>query len=343
MKLKKHAQTSTVVFLIIILASALVIGILVYKVSTGAQSKTKIDACRFSILAAAQSKKLQSGNPLTEMKCPRGELGDVLLKKRDIVEDGKINQDKAHKIIADAMAECWYMSGEGKADPFANWDKRGISYCLICKTIKFDDDLLKFIKDNKGVVENPIPYLMSHEYRKGQTYYQYLFKENPKYSSEQISEMNKNFLAPDSQITLKLYKYKSKSTVRAIAEWVVIGVGAIAVVVGGILILTGVGAPVGFVIASGGATAIKLGLVVATAGIILAGVTYTGVAMFDPSHANPFSECAECNGIGTLKLIPPDFNLYQEVTINYGIIKLTEDGKPTEVIEKGPYCSFLVN
>ncbi len=157
-KISKKAQAGTLATLIIVLASAIVIGALIYKINTELGGCRKnVEACRFSIVSAATSKRFKAGSPINELKCPRGELCDVILKKDDIVENGKINQDKAHKIIADAMAECWWMVGEGKIDPFSNWNKHNEkSLCLICKTIYFDEELVEWMAEKQSKLVSKI-------------------------------------------------------------------------------------------------------------------------------------------------------------------------------------------
>ncbi|MBR9691286.1 hypothetical protein GOV06_00710 [Candidatus Woesearchaeota archaeon] len=356
----KKSQVSTLAMIIIVVASALVIGAVIYRLTKDAGCKTNIEACRFSILLAAESKRAPkpfAGEPYSAIKCPRDELCDLTIKKKDIVEDGLINQDKAHKLIADAMAECWYMVGEGKIDPFSYWDTGGQSYCLVCKTIKFDDALLKYYKETltkgkiaekrgkNGVILSPIPYMLKKEYRKGETYFEYIYHEKGHgFSQEDIKKMNENFLVPESQIIVKLYRPKDMSTWTVIATWGVIIAGVVITIVGVVLTLTGVGAIIGTPLTGAGIALAKIGIAAVAVGAtisIIGGIGLTGVCIWDPVYLNPFSECAECKGIGSMKLIPPDFDLYQEVKIDYGEVEV--GGEVKEVIEEGPYCGLLIN
>ena len=78
---------------------------------------------------------------------------------------------------------------------------------------------------------------------------------------------------------------------------------------------------------------IKLGVTVS----ILSGIGFGGVAVFDPVSLNPYSQCEECQAIGSIKIMPPQVELSTEVNINYGEI----NGE--QVIEEGPYCKIIVN
>jgi len=316
-KTSKKAQAGTLATLIIVLASAIVIGAFIYKINTELGGCRKnVEACRFSIVSAATSKRFKTGSPINELKCPRGELCDVVLKKDDIVEKGKINQDKAHKIIADAMAECWWMVGEGKIDPFSNWDGKGESYCLVCKNIEFDEELLEFIKDKKSNIESPIPYLNNHKYKKEQTYWNYLYNTDPRFkSSEMTNLVDKTGLSDGSQIIIMMHKYDKKSKF-----WIVVSTigGLTLAVTGGILTATGVGAVIGVPL-------IQLGAGAVIGGGIAAATLY-------PIAMHAYSECEDCNAVGGVALVPNEQDLTEKFTTE---IK----GKTKEI----PLCSFVVN
>ncbi|MBW2981368.1 hypothetical protein KY343_00680 [Candidatus Woesearchaeota archaeon] len=162
----KKADVGTLALLIIVLASSSVLGGFVYKWASEAKEESKIEACRLSILRAAQEKRVgipgvkKPGVALSKLDCPRGELGDIIIRKKDVVEDDKINQDKTHRMIAEGMRECWRMAGEGTLDPFSYWSDdtyEGQSLCLQCKEIIFDDDLTEWMaKKQKKIVKDEL-------------------------------------------------------------------------------------------------------------------------------------------------------------------------------------------
>ena len=94
---------NVLVLLVIILLGAAAIGFFVYDLSKNIHNIGDVETCRESILLASQTKRI-ANEPYFNLQCTQQEL---LIKKKDIVEDGIINQDKAHKIIANAMADQW--------------------------------------------------------------------------------------------------------------------------------------------------------------------------------------------------------------------------------------------
>jgi len=352
-KNKKSAiEVSTLVLYIILVATSLVLvgGVIAY--SKLATKDVRKRACEWDIMKAALSKKVPdiekfftTGHRQTLLtNCRRDKLGDLVIRYGDVVENGIVNQDKAHKIIADEIVECWNMVGAGARDPFSNWENDDTSYCMICTTIKFDEKLQNYYIDSlsdekihkkrkeNGVILHPIPWMVKNEYKKGESYYEFVYKSEPKFTNEELNEMEKYFITEDTIIMLKLFKYEDKDMWEAIASWGVIILGAVIFVVGLALTLTGVGAVVGI--------PMKVMAVIMIGGVAVSaagGIVLTGVAIFDPVNVNPFSECEECNGVGSIKIIPPQFNLATEVKIKY------PDVKGKEILEEGPYCSIIVN
>jgi hypothetical protein len=325
--MNKKADFGTLAMILIVLASAAVLGAFVVKFSTSSKCEAKVEACKLSILSNAQIKKIKAGSPISAIKCPRNEMCEVLLKKKDIVRNDKIDQNKAHRIIADAMTDCWKMVGEGKYDPFSNWEDEGESYCLFCKPIRFDDALKEYIFESEnnekiakqrgvnGFITSPIPYLISHEYKNGKTYWQYLYKSDPDISQDELAKMSKSVVSDRSYIMLTMHKFDEKSTFWNV--FAAVG-GLILVVVGGILTATKIGAIIGIPL-------IKIGSGLIAAGIIAA-------AVFIPLGMNAFSECEECNAVGGIALVSPDQDPYQTFEVEV-------EGEKYDI----PLCTLLVN
>jgi hypothetical protein len=300
-KNKKAMEATTLVLYIILVATTLTLAGAVTMYSRLATKDVRKRACEFDINKAILSKQIPAagklftkGHKQTSLtNCRRDKLGDLVIRYGDVVENGIINQDKAHKIIADEMVECWKMVGGGTKDPFANWGNDDVSYCMICTTIKFDKKLKNYYtesltKKEKELIRYPIPWMTKNEYKKGVTYYEFIYKSEPKFTSEELDEMNKLYIEEDTAIILKLYKFEDKDAWAVIASLGSIG-------------------------------------------------TRLGVYIFDPASLNPFSKCEECQGVGSLKLIFPDFDLSTEIKTDYGEVR------GEHIIEKGPYCSILVN
>lgn len=347
----------TLVRIILILSAAFIIGLFVMGITKVMTKGGDVENCRTSIIAAAQSKKLPTtkgiGRPIANLNCPRQEF---VLYKKDIVEKGEINQDKAHKRIADAMAECWYMVGEGKMDPFSDWEDKNKNYCLICKTIKFDKKLERFIsshaddlnktyliekkglsdkkattkvKENikKYMVTTEKLYVMEHSPKHSdKTYYEYLFNEEPPEISEEIKEnLSYQPFIPGSTVFVNMYRYKAKST-----AWKVVGIGATVVLIVGGLFLS----PFTF----GGSLLVSAaGLSTLTATIIAIAVIGGGGWAAYATADKAFESCEDC-GIGGIQLLPPYIPLSEEQTIC--VENCNTDDPKYEYI---PYCSLIVN
>ncbi|MBU0628757.1 MAG: hypothetical protein KKC75_06210 [Nanoarchaeota archaeon] len=359
-KKRSAIEASTLVLYILLVAVTLsLVGATVYYIKLGSQDIRK-RACEWDIVKAALSKKLPDaanfltlGNRQTSLtNCRRDKLGDLVIKYDDVVEKGLINQDKTSKIIADEMVECWKMVGEGKIDPFSNWKNMDTSYCMLCTTIKFDKKLGEYYLESltnkevyekrkeKGVILSPIKWMTTHEYSKGQSYYEYIYHSEPKFTNKDLGDMDKQFLIEDTAILLKLYKFEDKNIWKTIVSWGPIIVGALLIALGATLSFTGLGAVIGVPLTTMGVK-ISIAGVAITAGVVLmvsGGVALAGVWIFDPVSVNPYSECQECNGIGSIKIIPPVFDLSTHVQIKY---PKTEDRK--EITENGPYCDIIVN
>ncbi len=342
MKKKSALEVSTAILFIVLLLVSGVLLIVSIKLSKTAKKETNIKACEYDIKKAYLSKRfpnpgslLTRGNRLSSLSnCRRDKLGDLIIKYKDVVKNGVIDQNKAHKIIADEMVKCWKMVGEGKIDPFSNWDTKGISYCLVCSTIRYDDRLLKFIKLNNKKISKKEDiakynilgideYLRTNRITKnGPTFYEYLYKEKPPIPEDTIKKIKENnlqnktnIILPNSLIIVRMYKAKQKSTLSSIGGAIV---GSLLVIGGTVIAATGFGAPLG-------AAIISIGLGAATGAI--------GIALLVNTASEAYDACIpDCNGIGGITIIPSEVPLSQEIPMEI-------DGK--QVMK--PICDIIVN
>lgn len=88
-------------------------------------------------------------------------------------------EEQINKRIADAMAECWSMVGEGKLN-FMPRDWAGQKYCLICSTINFDDKISK----DFPVVTGILRYMSDTKFQGEKTYYNYIFGDDATFSGK---------------------------------------------------------------------------------------------------------------------------------------------------------------
>lgn len=336
MKNKKAMAMRQLLKLMVIVVGFFLVTGAVVKWGFLANEENSANLCKQSILMAAKSKESSAGETITgSLNCPRK---DLILKKKDIVEGGKINQEKAHDIIAKEMALCWYSMGEGQIDPFSDFDEG--SFCLICSTIKFDKHLQKYYAENgqkifDGEIEetelqdyfitSPIPYLVNEPYKGSETYYEYLYNSDGRNLDLDVFE--DTYIDEGSLILVKMYKDEGKNFGTFLRASATTALGVVLVVGGTVM-----------AIASGGTLAAPGLFLIKFGAVTLAGaaVQWIAIAVFDPISLNAFSECETCEGIGGIKLIPPGYSLSTETKITY------EDGGDT-IDEEGPYCQYLVN
>lgn len=323
--MKRGIAETTLVVLILTMVTAGLLGGFTYNYIKKQQAQNPEEICRLSIFKAAQLKKISGGQQLSPIDCERTEL---VLTKDDITEDDKINQEKASKILAEGMRRCWHMVGEGKMDPFSNWDTKETSYCLVCKTIKFDGALQRFIEESStnketaqkrgpgGFIQSPMNYVAQTTMPgRQETYWQYLYKSEPRLEQQSFTNLAKSVIEEDSLMLVSMYKTDQKSTLVTAA--LAVG-GFVLVVGGGILTYTGVGAVIGVPL-------IKLG-----AGLVAAGIV--AAATFIPLAMNAYADCPECNAVGGIAIVPPGFDFNKKIPAKI-------QGKQMEI----PICTTLVN
>ena len=318
---KKGDMEYGILVSLLVLAAVLVMFVIFSYSFGGWLGETNQDQiCKMSIFAAAQTKRVPTitgrGEPLTPLKCARKE---ILIKKSDVVDGGKINQDKAGKIIADEMYKCWDKVGAGKIDPFSQWSNKGESYCLICGYVKFDQALIDFMKENgddKGAyIHSPIDYLANKKVPNSDiTYYEYFYKQKlPPLSKEKLTELGNTGILPNSLILLQMYKKEDRtSKVGLIITGLLIGL----VVVAGIATLGVAWGVIG--------TVTVIATKIAVIGMVIGAVINVG--------DQAFSDCPDCNAIGGIQLVPPTAELNMKVTVDI-------DGKKEQI----PFCTRIVN
>jgi len=337
---KKGIEAGVLVYLIAGLAVFAATAHLVVKLGTNAENVGRDEACRKSIQFASISKKLPSadgpigtGRSYVPLQCDRE---DIILKHKDIVEDGKINQNKAHKIIADEMYRCWRKTGEGKIDPFSNWDLDGESLCMMCGVIRFDDKLKDFIrkkseqstKVNDYMVEGFLPYLMKTQvpYQKV-SYYEALYGKKPTVEdlkkAEEDAEKVNEVISPGSVILVQMYKLESKSTFGTYTRYIIAGVGITAAA---ITLLFPPTWP-----AWGSVLATLAPVLIAKATLIV-----SAYSLF-ATTADSFKDCPDCNGIGGIHFVPALMAFDEEIELKY------TDKEDNQKTAKTKLCTILVN
>ncbi len=203
MKYKRaELTTQQIVLLIILLVSFAILLFFIYKLNFQELSEKQI--CQNSIQVKDKTSFFSEIDCKTNYICISG--GDSCNNfnaktniKIDLsAKDG--GKEQIMKVIADEMADCWWMFGEGKKD-YVDWSLGGEIVCATCVEIAFDSKTLSKIE--KITSEEFYAYLKNTKRNEVQTYWEYF------YSSF------KNFNPISSEINLEkiygIYTGRSKS------------------------------------------------------------------------------------------------------------------------------------
>lgn len=174
MKIKKgELTTQQIVFLIILVASFAILLFFLLRLNLAEESRDQI--CHNSVVLSGNSKlAIGSLDCRTNYVCISGgeeceginptETKEVSLDKNEIL-----------KKIADEMASCWWMFGEGEIDYGGGGTETGVKYA-ICSIIAFDEKIQqKFSFISYDEFYN---YLKTTKKTDSQTYLQYLYSTN---------------------------------------------------------------------------------------------------------------------------------------------------------------------
>jgi hypothetical protein len=178
-KIKGEITTQQIVLLIILLVSFIVILFLLFRLNLGKESTSEI--CHNSVVMRGNSVIPANAVPL---KCSRNYVcltKDGSCERMTKPEIKKVKtKEEVYSVLAEEMANCWWMFGEGKVDYVGKNFFIRDNYCSICSQIAFDDSLkqIEGIEDKISEDEfynylavTPVP-------DKGMNYAQYIFGTN---------------------------------------------------------------------------------------------------------------------------------------------------------------------
>lgn len=263
MKKKAELTTQQIVILIVLIISFIVILFLLVRLNLKGSSDEQI--CYNSVVT--------KGNPVLSgtgsLNCEKSYVCISADKTCEEMSEPEIKKagssDEVYQILADEMANCWWMFGEGKIDYIGDKALQK-NYCSICSQIAFDDSIQN-IKDEEG---NPVfednklskdelyNYLAKTEMSEDLTYAEYFFGTNN-------VELLKSAIANDEENTEGIVTFGTIDITKP--SFVVMGIvsetGNFYKILGGVLIVAAFATPVGWVagaiIAGSGAGAIIVG------------------------------------------------------------------------------------
>lgn len=183
---KKGMALNEIVVLILIIASFLVILFFIVKLNLGGIGKDEV--CRNSVILAG--KNSASRNLLPTLNCrsekvciSKGDKCDSFSydKKIDLKSfDSDDLQKELFTVLAEEMADCWFMFGEGKIEYLGISKGAFSTACGICDKIKFSPQLIIDLGDKSSVSISDFSKFLSNNIleKKNINYNLYLYSEN---------------------------------------------------------------------------------------------------------------------------------------------------------------------
>jgi len=188
MKEKKgEITTAQIVTIIILIVSFIVILYFFFRLNLGATTNSEI--CHNSVVLQAKSAKLVGALQCkTDYVCISGGGTCENLNPTITLKVDSTKKNETMKALADQMANCWWMFGEGKLDYLelsaVQGTVTGGRGCAVCSVVGFDN------KINSISYGDFIDYLAKTKKDDTQTYLQYL------YGASNLQELNPSGAEP---------------------------------------------------------------------------------------------------------------------------------------------------
>ena len=172
MKNKAELTTQQIVMLIILIVSFVIILFLVFRLNLGETSQKEI--CHNSVILKERSLVGVTLDCKTNYICISGGEDCENFNPSETIKIDLNNPDAEKlimKTIADEMADCWWMFGEGKVDYVGDYSGY---HCAICSIIHFDKEIQD--KVSKTITYDDFySYLENTKKDDSQTYLKYLY------------------------------------------------------------------------------------------------------------------------------------------------------------------------
>ncbi len=267
-----------IAFIIAIIAILLILKLVTIE-KQGIESFSSREICKQSVQRNAELHIRSYNPPSTMINCPTAYLDfqkdkisyEYRSQKQTIGLKGSDDQKKeqTERIIADEIYNCYNQFGEGKLDLFGGPKK----YCSVCSTLKFSDKdfklngyefygfLMKNTVPNKELAKEGVTYF---DYMQGRTKRGNM---DPNLLAQNRQELEQTSFDPESSYAVIFVYTKSEplydNTMEFIGKFWESNSGKVAVIggavllVGGVVVgLTGIGAPAGAAMIVAGGTAI---------------------------------------------------------------------------------------
>ena len=231
---KGELTTQQIVLLIILITSFVVVLFFLFRLDLGKESKREI--CHNSVIMKGNS--VLPGESVS-LKCNR----EYVCITEDGTCEGLTNPEKfkvgsveeIYQVLADKMADCWWMFGEGKIDYIGESELVSQNYCSICSQILFDDSLKNLEEVEDKISKDELySYLSEQDYREGETYKEYIFGDLnlEEFKQELSNEANSGISFGTIDIGKQYYVVMGINSDSTKFSWIIHGtlIGGIAVV-----------------------------------------------------------------------------------------------------------------
>ena len=176
MEKKGELTTKQLITIIILIVSFVVILFLILRLDLGGTTKKEI--CHNSVITRGSSVLPTESIPL---KCDRSYIcitaDNTCESMTNPIKKKVENQEEVYEVLAEELADCWWMFGEGKID-YVGKDMVGKVYCSICSQIAFDNSLEDIFPEGEIDKEAVYEYMGANDYSEDETYLNYLYDTN---------------------------------------------------------------------------------------------------------------------------------------------------------------------
>ncbi len=176
MKKKGEITTQQLVMIIVLIVSFVVILFFITRLDLTSSSDKQI--CHNSVVLRDKSKNLAGKlDCKTNYLCISGGGECEGITPSQTIKVNPESKQEIMKAVADEMADCWWMFGEGELDYLGIWEKTVIEpSCALCSVVKFDE---KIIEQSEPITYREFyEYLSELEKGEGENYFSYLYETN---------------------------------------------------------------------------------------------------------------------------------------------------------------------
>lgn len=277
---KAEMTTEQIVLLIILIVSFIIILFLIFRLGIGSTSDSQV--CHNSVVTRSSGVLPKESSPLnckTQYLCVSqdGSCDEMTSPQIQKVKTA----DDVYKILADNMANCWWMFGEGKLN-YVGSEFTSNLYCSICYQVGFDKSVNSIFRNGVIGKKDFYNYMANNNAsQESESYLQYLNGIKDANSIQQTLTNGKASFG-EIDISKQYYVVMGISSQVGTGQWAAVGAGL------GFL----VGGPIGLIV--GGAGSYLLGTTVSG----ISGHQYLSPTLIEANSADFNS--LNCSSIKTL-------------------------------------------